>query len=132
MKEIEVRISQFLKKETGEKDQDRLGWFAFQLMLAYAIDQERLFQKVGGDFLKITMADIKPYNEQMSDVKGGEEYEAITALPEVYEVLKNRSDDFKTWFLKAINLGLMAPNMELYFLNEGEYRRLELFDEEQV
>ncbi len=130
-KEINIRVLQSVKDELEKRGQTIIEWLADQLILAFAIDEEKLFQKVGDEFLKLSMADIKPYDESLADVKPHELYDAITISPEAYEGVKNKSGDFRTWALKVMNLGMMAPNMNLYFLDESkEYHRIIVIPEE--
>ena len=124
-KEVNIRVLQCLRDEAARNSQTILDWFGDQLILAYAIDEGQVYQKSGESYSKLNITDIRPFSEQLGEIKTGGNYDAVTVSAEAYKTLKNKTDDFKTWSLRVVNLGLMAPNMDLYFFDEGEYCKIE-------
>lgn len=88
------------------------------IVLAWVVDEGKAFQKIGDEFTKITMADIKPYNESVGNMESGKSYDGVSIGSEAYEALNDKTIDFRTWALKVVNLGLTAPNMDLYILED--------------
>lgn len=122
-REVNVRILPSLREELAGRPFD--VWFNDQLVLAMAMDEGRIFQKAGNDFLKIRITDIRPYDESWGNVKNGDACEAVSVSVEDYDVVKDKPGDVRDWVLRVINLGLMQKNMNLYYLNDsGEYSRV--------
>lgn len=120
---VEIRILPALVEAAESQGEDLGEWLENQITLAYVVDAGRIYQFQGGKFVQLSMKDVRPYNESFGNIKTGDEYEFIGLYQNAYDEVRNKgTDDFRTWGLKVVNLGLMAPNMGLHFLNdEGEY-----------
>lgn len=125
IEEISVRALPTLKDAIKEAGQTFAEWFRDQAALAEAIDEGRIFQKVGKEYIKLSIRDVRPYQVTMSDLKDGEAYEAVVFSADIENSIKKKAGDFKTWVLRVINLGIMAPRMNLHCLDDnGEYNLL--------
>lgn len=125
-REIQIRILPSVEEAAKKANQSEEDWLDDWMTIATGIDKGVVFQLVGGNYLKLSMADIRPYSESWGNTEGGKIYPVFEVRQDTYKKLKDKSIDFRTWVLKVINLGLMGPNMNLHFFDsdDGEYHEI--------
>lgn len=87
------------------------------LILGRVVDDGLIFQKVGGEYLPLSMRDITPLpgpqkNKIAEPVK-------IAISSEWETEIKHITGTFSEWFSRAVNLRLKAPNLALYRQKEA-------------
>ncbi|QQG41697.1 MAG: hypothetical protein HYV90_00050 [Candidatus Woesebacteria bacterium] len=126
-KEAKILILASISNEVEKPEYSFEDWFADQISLVGAMNKGKVFQKVGDDYLKLSINDISPFNESRARINAGEKYGELVVRKKDVEELVGPNQDLRKWTLKVINLGLMIPNMDLYILDDddGKYYQLE-------
>ncbi|KKQ92765.1 MAG: hypothetical protein UU16_C0057G0003 [Candidatus Woesebacteria bacterium GW2011_GWA2_40_7] len=127
MTEREARISILTstKQEIESLGTSFENWFGDQVALVEAMSKGQIFQKVGDEYLKLSINDFLPYVESRGKIREGEKYGIFVVPRSEVEHILRENDDIKKWALRVINLGMMTPNMNLYFWDGEEYSKLE-------
>lgn len=122
MKEQEtiIRVGKGLEDVVMAKGQTFLEWYEDCIDLAGALDDGRVYRLMGEEFQQIKITDIKPYLEE-SMLKLHHEF---VVWPSTFKDFVNKTGSVKDLALRIISLGLLADNLNLYYLDE----ETDLFD----
>src|SRR3989344_4145663 len=116
-----IRVSRQTIEASRQRGQTFESWFDDQRSLAEVIDEGRVFQKVGGEYLMVKITDINPLGEPSEKMEPKGSIGTVKIPAVFYRDIKNKPKSFRDWALRVMNLGLRVENMDLYLFNEGEY-----------
>lgn len=125
--EARILILASISDEVERPEYSFEDWFADQVSLVDAMNKGKVFQKVGNEYLKLSLNDIPPFNESMARINAAEKHGELVVRKGDVEELVGPTQNLRKWTLRVINLGLMIPNMDLYILDDddGRYCQLE-------
>lgn len=117
---ITIRVGDGLEQVAKARGQIFIDWFQDALDLALVVDLGKVFQKTSDGYQELRIFDIKPFPEE-PDSKNTYFY---TLEKELYDTVKNKSSSFKDWVLRVVSLGLRFENLNLYFFDGEEYKKI--------
>lgn len=113
-----------LKKTIEEEKLDAWKWVKQAIKLGLLVEQGEIYRKIGDDYRKLRMKDIRPYPTP-SGIGHPDLVEVIEIPREVTtEVRRTSQFRFREWFNRALTLRLMAENLNLLAREDDKFFQL--------